>query len=109
MGLLDRGRCEYNRNSWWRAELQVGAFSCYALSFLTSYLLSIQGVFVYCGQLNALEGFAWVIWYVLLIYVYHFFVDILARILVTFAILVVLIRGIIAARRGDGMRGPLIA
>ncbi|KAG1886282.1 hypothetical protein F4604DRAFT_1918008 [Suillus subluteus] len=48
-------------------------------------------VFVYCGQLNALEGFAWVIW-----------------ILVTFAILVVLIRGISAARRGDGMRGPLI-
>ncbi|KAG1813883.1 uncharacterized protein BJ212DRAFT_1364293 [Suillus subaureus] len=44
------------------------------------------------GKLNALEGFAWVIW-----------------ILVTFAILVVLIRGIIAARRGDGMRGPLIA
>ncbi|KAG2755175.1 hypothetical protein P692DRAFT_20869172 [Suillus brevipes Sb2] len=51
-----------------------------------------QSVFVYCGQLNALEGFAWVIW-----------------ILVTFAILVVLIRGIFAARRGDGMRGPLIA
>lgn len=51
-----------------------------------------QSMFVYCGQLNALEGFAWVIW-----------------ILVTFAILVVLIRGIIAARRGDGMRGPLIA
>ncbi|KAG2069484.1 hypothetical protein BDR04DRAFT_1156684 [Suillus decipiens] len=53
---------------------------------------SSQFVFVYCGQLNALEGFAWVIW-----------------ILVTFAILVVLIRGIIVARRGDGMRGPLIA
>ncbi|KAG1730703.1 uncharacterized protein EDB91DRAFT_1252564 [Suillus paluster] len=51
-----------------------------------------QNVFVYCGQLNALEGFAWVIW-----------------LLVTFAIFVVLIRGILAARRGDGMRGPLIA
>ncbi|KAH7920942.1 hypothetical protein BV22DRAFT_1132678 [Leucogyrophana mollusca] len=53
---------------------------------------STQAIFVYCGQLNALEGFAWVIW-----------------ILVTFAILVVTIRGIQAARRGDGMRGPLIA
>ncbi|KIJ66548.1 hypothetical protein HYDPIDRAFT_86654 [Hydnomerulius pinastri MD-312] len=49
-----------------------------------------QNVFVYCGQLNALEGFAWVIW-----------------ILVTFAIIVVAIRGVISARRGDGMRGPL--
>ncbi|EGN93733.1 hypothetical protein SERLA73DRAFT_189489 [Serpula lacrymans var. lacrymans S7.3] len=51
-----------------------------------------QNIFVYCGQLNALEGFAWVIW-----------------ILVTFAILVTIFRGITAARRGDGMRGPLIA
>ncbi|OAX39667.1 hypothetical protein K503DRAFT_739030 [Rhizopogon vinicolor AM-OR11-026] len=51
-----------------------------------------QSVFVYCGQLNALEGFAWVIW-----------------ILVTFAILVVLIRGVVSARRGDGIRGALIA
>ena len=22
-----------------------------------------QSVFIYCGQLNALEGFAWIIWY----------------------------------------------
>lgn len=66
-------------------------------------------VFVYCGQLNALEGFAWVIWCVLLIHVHHFFVHVLARLLVTFAILVVLIRGILAARRGDGMRGSLMA
>ncbi|KAH7911581.1 hypothetical protein BJ138DRAFT_1006300 [Hygrophoropsis aurantiaca] len=50
-----------------------------------------QVVFVYCGQLNALEGFAWVVW-----------------ILVTLAILVVIVRGIQAARRGDGMRGPLV-
>ncbi|KAF8131523.1 hypothetical protein EV363DRAFT_1164973 [Boletus edulis] len=50
-----------------------------------------QTVFVYCGQLNALEGFAWVIW-----------------IIVTFAIIVVAIRGVIAARRGDGLRGPLV-
>ncbi|KIJ15483.1 hypothetical protein PAXINDRAFT_168976 [Paxillus involutus ATCC 200175] len=52
---------------------------------------SNQTVFVYCGQLNAMEGFAWVIW-----------------ILVTFAIMVVAIRGLISARRGDGIRGPLI-
>ncbi|KAF7436133.1 hypothetical protein PC9H_002959 [Pleurotus ostreatus] len=46
----------------------------------------------YCGQLNALEGFAWVEW-----------------VLVTLAIVVVLARGISAARRGDGYRGPLVA
>ncbi|KAJ3485233.1 hypothetical protein NLI96_g5106 [Meripilus lineatus] len=47
---------------------------------------------VYCGQLNALEGFAWINW-----------------ILVTFAFIVVIIRGISASRRGDGMRGQLVA
>ncbi|KII94213.1 hypothetical protein PLICRDRAFT_132735 [Plicaturopsis crispa FD-325 SS-3] len=51
-----------------------------------------EGLFVYCGQLNALEGFAWVIW-----------------ILITFALIVVLFRGISSARRGDGFRGHLIA
>lgn len=50
-----------------------------------------QDVYVYCNQLNALEGFAWAEW-----------------ILVTFAIIVVLTRGIIAARRGDGYRGSLV-
>ncbi|KAN0100114.1 hypothetical protein V8E55_000098 [Tylopilus felleus] len=49
-----------------------------------------QNVFVYCGQLNALEGFAWLIW-----------------IIVTFTITIVAIRGVIAARRGDGLKGPL--
>ncbi|KAI9569420.1 hypothetical protein HD554DRAFT_520455 [Boletus coccyginus] len=48
-------------------------------------------VFVYCGQLNALEAFAWIIW-----------------IVVTFAVVIVAIRGVIAARRGDGMKGPLV-
>ncbi|KAJ8508626.1 hypothetical protein ONZ45_g9121 [Pleurotus djamor] len=46
----------------------------------------------YCAQLNALLGFAWVEW-----------------ILVTLAIVVVIIRGVSAARRGDGYRGPLVA
>ncbi|KAF8555104.1 hypothetical protein OG21DRAFT_1508037 [Imleria badia] len=50
-----------------------------------------QNVFVYCGQLNALEGFAWLIW-----------------IIVTFAIIAVAIRGVMAARRGDGLKGPLV-
>ncbi|KAK7063476.1 hypothetical protein R3P38DRAFT_2818694 [Favolaschia claudopus] len=50
-----------------------------------------QDVFVYCDQLNALEAFAWVEW-----------------LLVTFAILVVMIRGITSARRGDGVRGHLV-
>ncbi|KAJ6479336.1 hypothetical protein C8R47DRAFT_1137884 [Mycena vitilis] len=50
-----------------------------------------QDVFVYCNQLNALEAFAWLEW-----------------ILVTFAILVVLIRGIQASRNGSGYRGGLV-
>ncbi|KAF7319674.1 hypothetical protein MKEN_00748600 [Mycena kentingensis (nom. inval.)] len=51
-----------------------------------------QDVFAYCNQLNALEAFAWIEW-----------------LLVTFAIIVVLIRGISAARRGDGYRGGLVS
>ncbi|KAF9007954.1 hypothetical protein BDQ17DRAFT_1539681 [Cyathus striatus] len=50
-----------------------------------------QDLFQYCGQLNALEGFAWLIW-----------------ILLTFIFIVVLIRGISAARRGDGYGGGLV-
>ncbi|KAG1838593.1 hypothetical protein DFJ58DRAFT_813829 [Suillus subalutaceus] len=48
-------------------------------------------VFAYPVQLNALQGFAWVI-----------------EALVTLALLAVLIRGIIATRRGYGIRGSLI-
>ncbi|KAJ6630292.1 hypothetical protein B0H10DRAFT_1983939 [Mycena sp. CBHHK59/15] len=51
----------------------------------------LQDTFVYCNQLNALEAFAWIEW-----------------LLVTFAIVVVLVRGIVAARRGDGYRGALV-
>ncbi|KAF5385107.1 hypothetical protein D9615_000958 [Tricholomella constricta] len=50
-----------------------------------------QTIFVYCGQLNALQAFAWIIW-----------------ILVTFMLIVVIFRGISAARRGDGYRGGLV-
>ncbi|KAJ7075614.1 hypothetical protein B0H15DRAFT_653478 [Mycena belliarum] len=47
--------------------------------------------FVYCDQLNVLEAFAWLIW-----------------LLVTFATIVVIVRGISALRRGDGYRGGLV-
>jgi len=46
---------------------------------------------VYCNQLNAVEGFAWATW-----------------IFVTIALVVVMVRGVSANRRGDGMRGGLV-
>ncbi|KAG1775712.1 hypothetical protein EV702DRAFT_1180267 [Suillus placidus] len=51
-----------------------------------------QNIFVYPVQLNALQGFAWV-----------------TEALVTFALLAVVIRGILTIRRGYGMRGLLTA
>ncbi|KAG8683747.1 hypothetical protein FRC09_015876 [Ceratobasidium sp. 395] len=51
----------------------------------------VQEQVVYCNQLNALEGFAWVEW-----------------ILTTFAIFVVIICAVRSMRRGDGARGSLI-
>ncbi|KZS92134.1 hypothetical protein SISNIDRAFT_455890 [Sistotremastrum niveocremeum HHB9708] len=45
----------------------------------------------YCNQLNALEGFAWATW-----------------ILITFALIVVLLLGVRAVRRGEGYRGQLV-
>ncbi|KAF9055554.1 hypothetical protein BJ165DRAFT_1398385 [Panaeolus papilionaceus] len=47
--------------------------------------------FVYCGQLNALQGFNWLIW-----------------VLLTFIVIWVLIRGIQAARRGEGFGGSMV-
>jgi len=52
---------------------------------------SHQNFWAYCGQLNAVEGFAWLIW-----------------ILVTFTLIMVIVRGIAAARAGDGVRGGLV-
>jgi len=52
---------------------------------------SSQTSFVYCGQLNALEGFAWLIW-----------------ITVTVILIIVIIRSISVTRRGDGVRGQLV-
>ncbi|KZT02227.1 uncharacterized protein LAESUDRAFT_730411 [Laetiporus sulphureus 93-53] len=48
--------------------------------------------YVYCGQLNAMEAFAWIEW-----------------VTVMFALVVVVFRGIAASRRGDGLRGQLVA
>ncbi|TFK62499.1 hypothetical protein BDN72DRAFT_386572 [Pluteus cervinus] len=52
---------------------------------------SSQDAFVYCGQLNALEGFAWLIWIVL-----------------TILFFLVIIRGITTANHGEGSKGSLI-
>ncbi|THH26835.1 hypothetical protein EUX98_g7353 [Antrodiella citrinella] len=54
--------------------------------------LSCSQHFVYCGQQNAQEGFAWILW-----------------ILTTFALVMLIFRGVAASRRGDGFRGGLIA
>ncbi|PPQ75347.1 hypothetical protein CVT26_015153 [Gymnopilus dilepis] len=51
----------------------------------------IEPVFFYCEHLNALEGFAWLIF-----------------VLLTIILIIVLARGTISARRGDGYRGPLL-
>jgi hypothetical protein len=51
----------------------------------------IQDTFVYCAHLNALGGFAWLIWIVL-----------------TFMLLFVVIRGIMGARRGDEVTAPMV-
>ncbi|TFK21644.1 hypothetical protein FA15DRAFT_672402 [Coprinopsis marcescibilis] len=53
---------------------------------------SHQNFFAYCGQLNAVEGFAWLVW-----------------ILVTAALIMVLIRGIAAAKSGDGVSSGLVS
>jgi len=49
-----------------------------------------QDKFVYCGHLNALEGFAWFIFVVM-----------------SLMLLFVLIRGIIGQRRGEGVIAPM--
>ncbi|KAF9785753.1 hypothetical protein BJ322DRAFT_1056193 [Thelephora terrestris] len=47
--------------------------------------------YIYCAQLNALEGFAWICW-----------------ILTTFAIVVVMFRSVSSHKRGDGWTGQLV-
>jgi len=50
-----------------------------------------QDKFVYCGHLNALEGFAWLI-----------------LVILTLMLLFVVIRGIIGARRGNTITAPMV-
>ncbi|KAJ7045270.1 hypothetical protein C8F04DRAFT_1249697 [Mycena alexandri] len=51
----------------------------------------LEDAFAYCNHLNALEAFAWIEW-----------------LLCTFAIAVVIWRGISSARSGNGYRGSLV-
>jgi len=53
---------------------------------------STQNYFEYCGQLNAMLAFSWLIW-----------------ILITVTLILILLSGIRSARRGDGYSGSLIA
>ncbi|KAI0095124.1 hypothetical protein BDY19DRAFT_916383 [Irpex rosettiformis] len=46
----------------------------------------------YCGQLNALEAFAWI-----------------EFVMTTFALVVITLRGVASARRGDGFRGQMVS
>jgi len=50
-----------------------------------------QDTFAYCGHLNALEGFAWLI-----------------VVLMSLMLLFVLIRGIMGQRRGEGFTAPMV-
>ncbi|EDR00850.1 uncharacterized protein LACBIDRAFT_312872 [Laccaria bicolor S238N-H82] len=52
---------------------------------------STQTEFVYCGHLNALIAFAWMIW-----------------IFLTFLLVAIIVRGVIVVRRGEGYGGGLV-
>ena len=72
---------------------------------------------MYCVHLKALRGFAWLIWCVLLFATHcylalpHLLFLLIPphRILVTFAIIAVLICGIVAAHKRDGYDGGLVS
>jgi len=63
--------------------------------------------FVYCGQLNALEAFAWIEWWVFSKHITNV-IEILCRSFLTFGFVFVIIVAIRAGRRGDGYRGPVV-
>ena len=71
-----------------------------------------QTEFVYCGHLNALSGFAWLIWFVFFFFsLYHCLTSkltIVYRVVLTFVFLFVIIRAIMGARRGEGVAGPMV-
>ncbi|PPQ73988.1 hypothetical protein CVT26_006357 [Gymnopilus dilepis] len=71
---------------------------------------STQTVFVYCGQLNALIGFAWLILCVSLhvslipmkLILLHF------SVFLSFLLFFVILRGITSAKSGEGYGGPVV-
>ena len=69
-----------------------------------------QTEFVYCGHLNALSGFAWMIWFVLFSSLTHkqLKLIIVYRVVLTFVFLFVIIQGIMRMRRGEGVASPMV-
>jgi len=64
--------------------------------------------FVYCGHLNAILVFSWIIWLALLCYPSTAEAEFCHRILVTLTLIGTLLCGIQAAKRGDGFFGSLV-
>ena len=72
--------------------------------------------FVYCGHLNALSGFAWLIWFVSLSTTFISNTrskkltsdNRFNRVLLTFVFLFVIIQGILRMRRGEGVASPMV-
>lgn len=67
-----------------------------------------QDKFVYCGHLNALEGFAWLIWFVFILTLQGNELTTVYRLVLTLMLLFVAIRGIMGARRGDDVTAPMV-
>ena len=68
----------------------------------------IEDKFVYCGHLNAMEGFAWLIWFVFLLTLQGNKLTIVYRLMLTLMLFFVAIRGILGARRGDEVTAPMV-
>ena len=69
---------------------------------------STQTEFVYCGHLNALIAFAWMIWYGF----YNFYLlpplIFLIRIFLSFLLVALIVRGVVVVRKGEGYGGGLV-
>lgn len=64
--------------------------------------------FVYCGHLNAILVFSWIIWFALLYHLSAATAEFCHRILVSLTLIGTLLCGIQAAKRGDGFFGSLV-
>jgi hypothetical protein len=68
--------------------------------------------FVYCGHLDALAGFAWLIWFVFFFFSLHCLrrreLTIVYRVLLTLMFLFVIIQGIMRMKRGEGVVRPMV-